>query len=147
MQIKQLVYASHQVFPFDGLGLVSLLYRARERNQRTGITGVLLYSQGMFVQCLEGDSDDVDAIFERIASDPRHADVVVLQSIETGERHFAHWSMGCAEVDTFQGLRLMRAQWESELRNIERDATCSPGFMLMKSIWDTYKDHGFIQDE
>lgn len=146
MPIKQLVYASRQVFSFDGLGLVSLLYRARERNQRMGITGVLFYSEGLFVQCLEGGDAEVDALFERIAADPRHEDVVVLQAIETGERHFDQWSMGCAKIDAFQGLRLMRVQWESELGRIDRENTFSPGFVLMKSIWDMYKDHGVLDD-
>lgn len=139
MSIRQLVYASHQNFPFDGLALVSLLYRARERNRQLAITGVLLYSEGLFVQCLEGESDRVEALFSRIAADQRHNDVVLLQSIETGMRHFSDWSMACARVQDFHALQLIRAQWESELRRVEGEETYSPGFVLMKSIWDTYR--------
>ncbi|MFZ5635769.1 MAG: BLUF domain-containing protein [Pseudomonadota bacterium] len=139
MSIRQLVYASHQTFPFDGLALVSLLYRARERNKQLRITGVLLHSQGMFVQCLEGESDEVEALFSRISADRRHGDVVLLQSVETGERHFSGWSMASARIQDFQALELVRAQWESEVRRIEGEETFSPGFVLMKSIWDTYR--------
>jgi hypothetical protein len=139
MSIRQLVYASHQNFPFDGLALVSLLYRARERNRQLGITGVLLHSRGMFVQCLEGEDADVEALYSRISADHRHGDVVLLQSVETGERHFSGWSMACARIQDFQALQLIRADWESELRRIEGEETYSPGFVLMKSIWDTYR--------
>lgn len=142
MSIKQLVYASRQSVDFDGLGLVSLLYTARERNPTLSITGVLLYANGMFVQCLEGPAENVDALYDRISRDRRHTDIVLLQSIEIGERHFESWMMGCAKVSDFQAVELMRAEWEAASEAMDRSDTLSPGFMLMKSIWQTYKDFG-----
>lgn len=144
MRIRQLVYSSSQVFSFDGLALVSLLYRARERNAAHGITGVLFYANGMFVQCLEGPPEHVEALYARIRADRRHDSLVLLQSIDTDWRHFPRWTMGCAKVPDFQALQLVRAEWEQDLTALDADAPHSPGFMLMKSLWDTYKDYGFV---
>ena len=142
MRIKQLVYASRQAVEFDGLRLVSLLYTARDRNAAQDITGVLLYSNGLFVQCLEGPPENVDALYAKICLDPRHGEIVLLQSIDTDERHFESWMMGCARVSDYQALELTRAQWQSASDAMDRPGWLSPGFVLMKTMWDIYKDSG-----
>lgn len=109
MALHQIVYSSRQVFPFEGLGLVSLLAEARAHNARHGITGVLLHANGMFVQCLEGPSTAVAALYERIVHDPRHADIVLLQSVPLSQRHFGDGWMGCARVEDFDALAHVRA--------------------------------------
>ncbi len=147
MRIKQLVYASRQAVEFDGLRLVSLLYTARDRNAALGITGVLLYSNGLFVQCLEGPPENVDATYAKISLDPRHRELVVLQTIETDERHFESWMMGCAKVSDYQALELTRAQWQSASDAMDCPGWQSPGFVLMKTMWDIYKDFGELNLE
>lgn len=142
MRIKQLVYASQQAVEFDGLRLVSLLYTARDRNAALGITGVLLYSNGLFVQCLEGSPEHVDTIYAKICSDPRHRELVILQSVDTDERHFQSWMMGCAKVSDYQALELMRSQWQSASDAMDRPGWLSPGFVLMKTMWDIYRTSG-----
>lgn len=142
MRIKQLVYASQQAVEFDGLRLVSLLYTARDRNAALGITGVLLYSNGLFVQCLEGPPENVDTIYAKICSDPRHRELVILQSVDTDERHFQSWMMGCAKVSDYQALELMRSEWQSASDAMDRPGWLSPGFVLMKTMWDIYRTSG-----
>jgi hypothetical protein len=138
MALGQIVYSSRQVFPFEGLGLVSLLAEARAYNARHRITGVLLHANGMFVQCLEGPSSEVATLYERIVLDPRHADVVLLQSIPLSQRHFGDWWMGCAQVEDFEALARVRAAWCDALGELDRDEVLSPGFVLMQSIWSGY---------
>lgn len=140
MRIKQLVYASREAVEFDGLRLVSLLYTVRDRNAALGITGVLLYSNGLFLQCLEGPPEHVDATYAKICLDSRHGEIVLLQSIDTDERHFERWMMGCAKVSDYQALELMRAEWQSASDVMDRSGWLSPGFVLMKAMWDIYKD-------
>ncbi len=147
MSIKQLVYASRQAVEFDGLRLVSLLYTARDRNTKNGITGVLLYSDGLFMQCLEGPAENVDALFAKISRDPRHSDIVLLQSTEIYERHFENWLMGCVKVADYQALEVMRAEWQSTADVMSRSDWLSPGFVLMKTMWDVYKDLGDVHVE
>ncbi|TWU59990.1 Blue light- and temperature-regulated antirepressor YcgF [Rubripirellula tenax] len=94
--LKQLVYTSSAIASFDPLELEHLLERSRHRNQMAAITGVLLYRDSTFFQVLEGPVDAVDALFQRIESDPRHAKTVVLSSQKIKSRNFGDWPMGFA---------------------------------------------------
>ena len=78
--------------------LVELIEQIRAKNERLGVTGLLLYSGGNVIQTLEGTSYAVDAVFDAIRVDPRHEDVHVVDRNEVDERSFATWSMGFRNV-------------------------------------------------
>lgn len=92
--LVQLVYVSTATTPFTPAELHELLRRARVNNARVGVTGMLLYHDGNFIQALEGPRDAVAAIQERIAHDPRHHGILVLYNARIETRSFANWSMG-----------------------------------------------------
>lgn len=96
--ILQLVYASAATVEFDQEDLVELLRRARENNESLGVTGMLLFHDGSFIQVLEGPPDVVDALFSKIASDPRHGDTTLIYRGQKTERCFGRWSMGFEHV-------------------------------------------------
>jgi len=89
-----LVYTSHATNPFGESELLGLLKECREFNRANGITGMLLYIQGKFIQVLEGQKEAVVQLFDRIALDPRHLRVAVIVEGESDERIFKNWSMG-----------------------------------------------------
>ncbi|WP_337001309.1 MULTISPECIES: BLUF domain-containing protein [unclassified Microbacterium] len=89
-----LVYCSTATRPFDDAELGDLLTTSRAANEARGITGMLLYREGEFVQILEGVADDVSFLMARIADDPRHRDIRVLLEEPLHERRFAEWTMG-----------------------------------------------------
>ena len=70
-----------------------ILAKARDRNASVDVTGALLFTEGRFVQVLEGEKDKVREIFERIGNDPRHADVEILSAQYSDRRRFKEWSM------------------------------------------------------
>lgn len=76
-----------------------ILLRARASNQRHDVTGALLFSDGYFAQVLEGPAEAVEAIFETIQCDPRHADVTILHLHPVAERSFGKWSMAFGGID------------------------------------------------
>ena len=76
-----------------------ILATSRRNNARDGITGSLLFSEGCFVQVLEGSIRSVEAAFERIQCDERHGEVTVLESSSITDRDFPNWSMAFAGVD------------------------------------------------
>ncbi|MFM2052172.1 MAG: hypothetical protein RL456_209 [Pseudomonadota bacterium] len=92
------IYASTASAAFDQHQLLDLLAVARRRNAALGITGVLLHDRGHFFQVLEGEPGAVDALYARIAADPRHASVVQIIHEPIVRRSFAQWSMGFAQV-------------------------------------------------
>ena len=92
--MKNIVYLSTAVKLLDDEQLIEILNSARENNAERNVTGVLLYSEGTFIQVIEGDNDDVDAIFSKIETDTRHKNLITLIDGPIQERSFSDWSMG-----------------------------------------------------
>lgn len=99
----RIVYCSRNTIPphmgDPAAEIKSILASSRANNARDGVTGALLYSEGCFVQVLEGSLDAVQRTFSRIQCDFRHGDVVVLQSGRPDARLFGAWDMALAEPD------------------------------------------------
>ena len=62
----RLVYLSAAKTLFSKAELLDLLVKAREKNHRRGLTGILLYRNGDFLQLLEGEKTVVEEIFATI---------------------------------------------------------------------------------
>jgi hypothetical protein len=92
--LVRLLYASRTAVGFSTDELNTILKQSRTHNHERGVTGVLCYSEGVFMQVLEGSRDAVNALYKDIVNDPRHTDVVILKYTEINEREFAGWSMG-----------------------------------------------------
>jgi hypothetical protein len=92
--LVSLVYFSNARRRFDEADLLELLRVARANNARDGITGMLLYHDGNFIQALEGPRDAVQRTFARIAANTRHSGVVATRPMPLQQRQFADWSMG-----------------------------------------------------
>lgn len=86
--------------------LAALLAAAREHNARHGITGLLLYSDGNFMQLLEGPATAVSALYGRIQQDARHHMVTTVLEESGLPREFSDWSMACRRVDAPTWLQL-----------------------------------------
>lgn len=97
-RLYSLVYSSTAVEPFDDERLTDLLEHSRRENGRSGITGMLLYRKGRFIQFLEGPEDRVRALIARITADPRHTGLRVMLDGHPQERQFADWTMGYERV-------------------------------------------------
>ena len=78
---------------------MDLLEHARRNNERAGVTGMLLYKDGKFLQVLEGEERVVQALATMISCDPRHHQMVTLLEGLVAEREFAEWTMGFCNLD------------------------------------------------
>lgn len=91
--LVRLIYASRAA-DASAQAIEAILTQAREHNPATGITGVLCYGGGVFLQAIEGGRSQVSALFGHIQRDPRHQDVELLHYEEIDERRFGGWTMG-----------------------------------------------------
>jgi hypothetical protein len=82
----------------------NLRIHAQIQNTRRDITGLLLYSNGVIMQVLQGDETLVRECFGRIATDNRHRDVTLLRADTVGTRTFAKWSMALIDIESSTGL-------------------------------------------
>ena len=89
----ELVYLSRASRRFSQSDLTDLLAQSRRDNLADGITGLLLYAEGHFMQLLEGSKEKIESLMLRIESDPRHHDVRILEGGPVACRQFSEWSM------------------------------------------------------
>lgn len=95
--LYRLLYRSHCAF--DGAPeeveakVVAMVESARPANERSGVTGALLFAADVFVQAIEGPLDAVEETFERICADMRHRDLQLIDFTAAETRAFEEWSM------------------------------------------------------
>ena len=106
--LVRLMYASRAVPALDQEELVTILRQSKGNNPSTGVTGVLCYSGGIFLQVLEGGRSAVNRLYNRIVADSRHTEVELLLYEEIGERRFASWSMGQANMSRLNPSLLLK---------------------------------------
>ncbi len=102
--LHALLYRSVATPRITDRDLHDILLKSMRANSRRSVTGLLLYSGGLyghqrlFVQWLEGPEPAVSETYGRICRDPRHSDLEVfargrLADLVQGHRLFPHWSM------------------------------------------------------
>ena len=105
----------------DEIGRKSVVNNARDH-----VTGVLLSAHEFFFQILEGEAKDVDRVLDRIRSDSRHHDILILKAEhDISERFFSHWSMKTVRLDgtgdlLMEAIRIMLGNITESHRIIER---------------------------
>lgn len=94
----QVTYLSRATTPFSSEQLLALLAQCRDKNPARGITGMLFYGNGTFLQVLEGEPATVDGLIDKISRDPRHDNFRILARRTVGQREYAEWTMGFERV-------------------------------------------------
>ena len=91
--LERLLYRSKATNTLGSLHLFNMLSEARAKNANMGITGHLLYTEEVFVQCIEGTPDKVESLWNSLQRDARHYDIELLARGPIPTRQFADWSM------------------------------------------------------
>lgn len=78
--LHRLIYMSSAVGVLRADELDRILLRAKASNAGAGITGLILFHEGTFLQVIEGSPAGVLSLMERIKRDRRHAGLVLLES-------------------------------------------------------------------
>ncbi|WP_321309168.1 BLUF domain-containing protein [Marinifilum fragile] len=89
-----IVYVSFSRNQLSELELDELLSEIRPKNLATGITGLLLYNDEIFIQVIEGESDTIHDLYDRLQKDKRHTNIVKILEERIDQRSFPNWSMG-----------------------------------------------------
>ncbi|WP_372828401.1 BLUF domain-containing protein [Polaromonas sp.] len=96
--LVRLLYASRLANPDSSEVTEAILAQSRSHNPAMGITGILCYGGGIFLQALEGGRNQISELYGHIQRDSRHKDVVLLHYEEISERRFGGWTMGQVNV-------------------------------------------------
>lgn len=114
--LVRLIYASQVASTMQAQDVQAILITARRRNAEDKITGMLCHGNNRFVQCVEGNRDVINKLYERLIKDTRHDQLVLLDYSPIFWRSFDNWSMG------FVSLR------EADIQGIVRKITRSDNF-------------------
>ena len=93
-----LVYVSSSVRELEDSEVIDILRTSRTNNSSRGITGMLLYKDGNFLQVVEGPEDVITNLMEKVERDNRHRGLIILTKRPLQERQFADWSMAFTDL-------------------------------------------------
>jgi len=133
--LVRLMYASRAIEKVNHDELIDILKKSKANNPGLGITGVLCYSGGVFLQVLEGRRAAISALYNKITADPRHRDVVLLSFDEISERNFASWSMGVVNLQRVNQALLLKYSDTTVLDPFSMPAAAS--MALFKELMET----------
>jgi hypothetical protein len=112
--LVRLLYASRAVDTGPDT-IDNILSQSRQFNPSGGITGILCYGGGIFLQAIEGGRAAVSDLYAHIQKDPRHKDVVLLHYQEISERRYSGWTMGQVDVTRVNTGILLKYSERAEL--------------------------------
>lgn len=93
MRLVRLIYASTLKKDIAQSELSKIHERAKLKNLEFDITGLLVFGNDYFLQCIEGGREVVNRLYSNITADARHEHSVLLEYSEPAERDFDEWSM------------------------------------------------------
>lgn len=108
---------------------------ARKYNKQRGITGILCYGNGQFLQCIEGEKSKILLLQQHINADKRHTNIKVLLIRAIDKRSFFNWRMRL--------LFLERWLWSPTTK--QQAATLSPFLPFLPQRWNTERTEQFLQ--
>ena len=112
--LVRLLYASRAV-DTSSPAIDAILAQSRAHNTACGITGILCYGGGIFLQAIEGGRNAVSELYGHIQNDVRHKDVVLLHYEEIAERRFGGWTMGQVNLSKLNHSILLKYSEKPEL--------------------------------
>lgn len=135
VDLQALVYVSSAVAPLSDEQIAHLLQRAQWRNAREQVTGVLLYSDGAFMQYLEGPTAGLTEVYGAICDDPLHHGIIEILREPVAVREFDHWAMGFRS--SAQPEALLPAEADVTLARLlsPGPVPMSAGRMLLAKFW------------
>jgi Sensors of blue-light using FAD len=112
--LVRLLYASRAVDPSPTV-IDGILSQSRLFNPSSGITGILCFGGGVFLQAVEGGRVAVNKLYQHILRDPRHSEVTLLDYAEISERRFGGWTMGQVDMSRINPNLLLKYAEKAEL--------------------------------
>jgi hypothetical protein len=98
--LYQLTYASRVAKALGPSDIKDIIQASKHNNHAKGITGILCLANGIFLQQLEGERRNINALYRHIQRDSRHQEADILDFAEIPYRRFGAWSMGLMTATT-----------------------------------------------
>ena len=113
--LVRLLYASRAIATPQPDTIHDIMCQSHAHNPAQGITGILCYGGGIFLQAIEGGRMPVSELYGHIQRDTRHREVVLLHYEEISERRFGGWTMGQVNMSKINASILLKYAEKPEL--------------------------------
>ena len=125
----KIVYCSRATKLPSSTELNALLIQARNFNSANGITGILLYKDGSYLQYIEGEQEVINQLYTSIKRDQRHYNVKTLVSGKIEQRVFHNWHMGFYEP-SLNSIKISDDENSNPLHDLDKKVfeSASPNF-------------------
>lgn len=123
---RHVVYSSLARESIQPAEIDALLCGARAFNERSGVTGILLFAGSHFFQLFEGPHLSVDEVYARIRCSPLHSQINEIASDSSPRRAFDRWYMGFCHAPQSFIQQLEDLTWQQTLYARRTDAQPSP---------------------
>jgi len=132
LSVFYLLYVSSAVKLMDNDELLKLHKLSQKNNEKSEITGMLLYQEGNFMQIIEGKEEHVLELYDKVAMDKRHKDIYKIMSGPINKRNFNDWSMGFCNMNETGYYSNYEAfiQENIRLRTFEFDSQSAYNFIV-----------------
>ena len=95
MSLYRLIYKSTSTQALTAELIKSIEGSSNENNVDLEVTGILISNKTAFMQVLEGERKNINKVYTKICSDPRHSEIELVSYAAVSRREFPDWSMKC----------------------------------------------------
>ena len=124
---------------FSDIG--DIITTSKANNPKHGITGILLYHKGRFVQVIEGEEEDLRCLMQKIEKDDRHQNLQYLVDESISERGFDQWNMDFFNLSDKENLDYGQMM---EISKLYKKQPLIRSDQLVKMYEDLLKDGVFV---
>lgn len=96
--LSQLVYVSNRKANCTSAEIDKILESCKKNNPALDITGILLYSDTKFIQLVEGEAKVITSLYDKIKTDDRHSNAMMISYSPIKEKSFPSWHMGSKKL-------------------------------------------------
>jgi len=93
MPLQELIYTSVSSAQSEKDEVSNILAVSEKNNDVSAITGLLMFDGHRYIQILEGETENVDRLYNVISKDSRHQKLELLHKGGITSRSFENWRM------------------------------------------------------
>lgn len=108
MELHAICYVSTVSTDFKQQAVMQLFDFVVKKNKELGITGLLLHSDGNFMQLMEGDKEIIDMLYKNIKEDPRHHHLIEILNESIEHRIYENYETGFSIINTEKAIFKLR---------------------------------------
>lgn len=132
--LKTICYISNRRRKLSLIELEELYEQTTTNNNNLEITGALLLIKKQFIQVIEGESNAINTLFEKITNDERHQHIIVLNNSEIEKRFFKEFNSNYSIIDNLEKLTVFKNYIDKKILEKTQDKSLKALVSILDDI-------------